>query len=83
MAFVNNEVVNLAGYLAERRTKRAVCEGCAHACFCGGFYELDEVPEPPWLIAAADLVRPIDDPRRHESAPPGFHARVRERIGEG
>ena len=59
MAFVNNETVNLAEYLAERRTKKPVCEECPHASFCGGFYELEEAPEPPWLIAAEDLVRPI------------------------
>ncbi|MCB9593120.1 MAG: radical SAM protein [Sandaracinaceae bacterium] len=58
MTFVNNETVNLAEYLAERRTKKPVCEGCPHACFCGGFYELDDVPEPPWLIAPEDLLRP-------------------------
>lgn len=59
MVFVNNETVNLAAYLAERRTREPVCEGCAHACFCGGFYQLDDAPEPPWLIAPEDLVRPI------------------------
>jgi MoaA/NifB/PqqE/SkfB family radical SAM enzyme len=58
MVFVNNETVNLARYLAERRTKKAVCEGCPHAVFCGGFYELESAPEPPWLIAPEDLVRP-------------------------
>lgn len=57
MVFVNNETVNLAAYLAERRTKRPVCAPCPHACFCGGFYELDDVPEPPWLIAPEDIVR--------------------------
>ncbi len=59
MIFVNNEDVNLAQYLAERRTRKPVCDGCPHAVFCGGFYELDEVPEPPWLISASDLVRPV------------------------
>lgn len=59
MVFVNNETVNLAQYLAERRTKKPVCEECPHACFCGGFYELDDVPEPPWLIAPEDLLRPV------------------------
>ena len=59
MVFVNNETVNLAAYLAERRTREPICEGCAHACFCGGFYQLDDAPEPPWLIAPEDLVRPI------------------------
>jgi MoaA/NifB/PqqE/SkfB family radical SAM enzyme len=64
MIFVNNEEVNLAQYLAERRTKKPVCATCPHACFCGGFYELESVPEPPWLIAPEDLLRPV---RRAES----------------
>lgn len=81
MAFVNNETVNLAEYLAERRTPKPVCKSCPHASFCGGFYELDDVPEPPWLIAVEDLVRPLDDPRRHESVPAGFSDRVRTRLG--
>jgi hypothetical protein len=59
MVFVNNESVNLAGYLAERRVRKPVCATCPHAVFCGGFYELDNVPEPPWLISASDLVRPV------------------------
>ncbi len=80
MVFVNNETVNLAEYLAERRVRRPVCATCPHACFCGGFYELDKVPEPPWLIAPEDLVRPIDDPRRHESVPTGFSDRVKQRL---
>lgn len=58
MIFVNNETVNLATYLAERRTKKPVCESCPHAVFCGGFYELESVPEPPWLVAPEDLLRP-------------------------
>ena len=60
MVFVNNEEVNLAAYLAERRTKKPVCEGCPHGCFCGGFYELSDVPEPPWLVSADDLVRRVE-----------------------
>ncbi|MGZ3421655.1 MAG: radical SAM protein [Polyangiales bacterium] len=59
MIFVNNEEVNLAQYLAERRTKKPVCETCPHASFCGGFYELESAPEPPWLIAPEDLLRPV------------------------
>ncbi len=59
MIFVNNEEVNLAEYLAERRTRKPVCETCPHACFCGGFYELESAPEPPWLIAPEDLLRPV------------------------
>jgi MoaA/NifB/PqqE/SkfB family radical SAM enzyme len=58
MIFVNNETVNLAQYLAERRTRKPVCGPCEHAVFCGGFYELESSPEPPWLIAPEDLVRP-------------------------
>jgi MoaA/NifB/PqqE/SkfB family radical SAM enzyme len=82
MVFVNNETVNLGEYLAARRTRKEQCASCPHACFCGGFYELDKVPEPPWLIAAEDLVRSIDDPRRHESVPSGFHERVAESLAE-
>ncbi len=82
MVFVNNETVNLADYLAERRTPRPVCTTCPHACFCGGFYELDDVPEPPWLISAQDLVRPLDDPRTHESVPSGFVERMASRVAD-
>jgi hypothetical protein len=57
MLFVNNEEVNLFDYLRERRVKKPVCEGCPHAIFCGGFYELENVPEPTWLIQPEDLVR--------------------------
>lgn len=65
MLFVNNEEVNLFQYLRERRVKKPVCESCPHAIFCGGFYELDDVPEPTWLVRPEDLVRPIapDVPR--------------------
>ena len=59
MLFVNNDEVNLFEYLRERRVKKEVCAGCPHAIFCGGFYELDDVPEPTWLIQPEDLVRPI------------------------
>lgn len=60
MLFVNNEEVNLFEYLRERRVKKPVCDTCPHAVFCGGFYQLEEVPEPTWLIRPEDLVRPID-----------------------
>ncbi|HSN99963.1 MAG TPA: radical SAM protein [Candidatus Nanopelagicales bacterium] len=59
MLFVNNEEVNLFEYLRERRVKKEVCGSCPHAIFCGGFYELEDVPEPTWLIRPEDLVRPI------------------------
>jgi MoaA/NifB/PqqE/SkfB family radical SAM enzyme len=65
MLFVNNEEVNLFEYLRERRVRKPVCEACPHSIFCGGFYEMDDVPEPTWLIRPEDLVRPIqaDIPR--------------------
>ena len=59
MIFVNNEDVNLGDYLAARRVKKPVCGPCPHAVFCGGFYELDDVPEPPWLVRPEDLDRPV------------------------
>jgi MoaA/NifB/PqqE/SkfB family radical SAM enzyme len=59
MIFVNNEDVNLGDYLAARRVKKPVCATCPHAVFCGGFYELDDVPEPPWLVHPEDLDRPL------------------------
>ena len=62
MIFVNNDDVNLAEYLAERRTRKPVCESCPHAVFCGGFYELESAPEPPWLIRPEDLLRPVRPP---------------------
>jgi MoaA/NifB/PqqE/SkfB family radical SAM enzyme len=57
MIFVNNEDVNLSEYLAERRVRKPVCDPCPHRVFCGGFYELDKVPEPAWIVRAEDLVR--------------------------
>ncbi len=57
MIFVNNDEVNLFEYLRERRTKKEVCKSCPHQIYCGGFYELDDVPEPTWLIKPEDLVR--------------------------
>ena len=59
MAFVNNESVNLADYLAERRVRKPVCAPCPHQLVCGGFYELDDVPEPPWKVSEEDRVGPI------------------------
>jgi len=59
MIFVNNETVNLADYLAERRVHKAECGPCPHRSFCGGFYDLEDAPEPEWLVSADSLVRPI------------------------
>jgi hypothetical protein len=65
MIFVNNEDVNLAEYLSARRVRKPACATCPHAVFCGGFYELDAVPEPPWLVRPEDLVRPVAPPEAH------------------
>jgi MoaA/NifB/PqqE/SkfB family radical SAM enzyme len=59
MIFVNNETVNLARYLAERRVHKEQCGACPRRIWCGGFYEMDDVPEPPWLVRPEDLVRPV------------------------
>lgn len=59
MIFVNNETVNLARYLAERRVHKEPCGACPRRIWCGGFYEMDDVPEPPWLVRPEDLVRPV------------------------
>lgn len=61
MIFVNSDEVNLFEYLRERRTRKQVCEACPRAVFCGGFYELDNVPEPTWLVTPEDLVRPMTE----------------------
>lgn len=58
MVFVNNETVNLADYLAERRTRRDVCKPCPRASLCGGFYDLESTAEPPWLVRPEDLLKP-------------------------
>lgn len=70
MLFVNNDEVNLFDYLRERRVRKPVCEGCPHSIFCGGFYELENAPEPKWLIRPEDLVRPVsaDVPRPRVAA---------------
>jgi MoaA/NifB/PqqE/SkfB family radical SAM enzyme len=60
MLFVDNEEVNLFEYLREQREYRAECAGCTRRVFCGGFYRMDDVPEPEWLIDPEALVRPID-----------------------
>jgi MoaA/NifB/PqqE/SkfB family radical SAM enzyme len=59
MVFVNNDDVNLADYLAAQRVKKPVCGACPHAVFCGGFYELHDAPEAPWIVRPEDLVRPV------------------------
>ena len=59
MLFVNNEEVNLFEYLREQREYEPQCDGCPQKIFCGGFYKMDDVPEPEWLISPADLLRPV------------------------
>lgn len=68
MVFVNNDDVNLADYLAAQRVKKPVCDACPHAVFCGGFYELHDVPEAPWIVRSEDLVRPVFKRPAEESA---------------
>jgi MoaA/NifB/PqqE/SkfB family radical SAM enzyme len=58
MVFVNNETVNLADYLAARRTRKEVCKTCPRASLCGGFYDLESTAEPPWLVRPEDLLKP-------------------------
>ncbi len=60
MVFVNNETVNLAAYLAERRVHTDACAPCPHRAFCGGFYQLEDAPEPPWIVSAESLVRRVE-----------------------
>ncbi len=60
MVFVNNETVNLADYLAERRYKKPECASCPRAIFCSGFYQMDDVPEPEWLVTPESLLKRTD-----------------------
>ena len=60
MVFVNNEDVNLFQYLKERRHYEVECESCRHKIFCGGFYKLEDVPEPEWVVEPAKVYGPID-----------------------
>ena len=60
MVFVNNEDVNLYEYLKERRHYTEACESCPHKIFCGGFYKLENVPEPPWVVEPAQVYAPLD-----------------------
>ena len=60
MLFVDNEEVNLFEYLRGQREYRAQCADCTRRVFCGGFYRMDDVPEPEWLIEPEALLRPID-----------------------
>ncbi|MFW6369070.1 MAG: radical SAM protein, partial [Myxococcota bacterium] len=57
MVFVDNKQVNLHDYLLSRRRYEEQCESCPYRLFCGGFYELDEVPEEPYPIAPEDVDR--------------------------
>lgn len=59
MIFVNNDTVNLADYLAERREKKSECRGCAYGVFCSGFYKLEDAPEPEWLVTPESLTKKI------------------------
>lgn len=48
MVFTNNEQVNLADYLRRHRAYEPQCAACPYKAFCGGFYRLEDSPEPPW-----------------------------------
>ena len=61
MVFVNNEDVNLYDYLRDRRTYAEECYSCVHKVFCGGFYELDKSPEPPWEFDYLDVDEFLED----------------------
>jgi MoaA/NifB/PqqE/SkfB family radical SAM enzyme len=47
----NTETVRLARYVAGQRTRRPVCLACPNAVGCGGFYDVEHAPDPPWLEA--------------------------------
>jgi MoaA/NifB/PqqE/SkfB family radical SAM enzyme len=64
MVFANDEEVNLGAYLAARRVRRSECAPCPWAICCGGFYDLDEAPEPPWLGGAAGTGTNSASPKR-------------------
>ncbi len=64
MVFVNNEDVNLFDYLKDRRCYAEECNSCVHKVFCGGFYELEKSPEPPWEFDYLD----VDDFLESEAA---------------
>ncbi|MBM4398366.1 MAG: hypothetical protein FJ087_22085, partial [Deltaproteobacteria bacterium] len=46
MVFVTEEEVNLFGYLASRRVRRAECIECARSVLCEGFFDFTEEGEP-------------------------------------
>ncbi len=51
-SFTHTETVDLPAFLAARRVKKQVCEGCPRASVCDGFFELDDSSQPRWLVAA-------------------------------
>ena len=62
MVFVTNDEVNLHEYLRERRRHGEQCAGCRFRVFCGGFFDLEEAPEPPWVFDSADVDQDPSDP---------------------
>jgi len=48
MVFVGDERVNLFAYLEQRRHFEPQCDDCTFRVLCGGFYTLEDEPEPPW-----------------------------------
>jgi MoaA/NifB/PqqE/SkfB family radical SAM enzyme len=45
----HGERVHLAQYLADQRVRRPVCLECAHAVYCGGFFDTQGAPDPAWM----------------------------------
>jgi MoaA/NifB/PqqE/SkfB family radical SAM enzyme len=45
----HGERVHLAQYVADQRVRRPVCLECAHAVYCGGFFDTHGAPDPAWM----------------------------------
>jgi MoaA/NifB/PqqE/SkfB family radical SAM enzyme len=59
MISVDGDEVNLLEYLREQRHYEERCHDCSRKVFCGGFYRMDDVPEPRWLLTPEDRERPL------------------------
>jgi MoaA/NifB/PqqE/SkfB family radical SAM enzyme len=76
MVFVNNETVNLAAYLAERRVHTDACAPCPHRAFCGGFYRARGRAR-----AAVDRVGRVPGPARRALTAWARHGAIGSRRG--
>lgn len=59
MVFINNIDVNLFEYLKEQRGYQDECHSCPHKSFCGGFYELKNSKQLPWVVTKEDTQAPL------------------------